>query len=119
MRHLKAFLGAGAFCVLFCIVSAQKAPAFAKNRLISVTGVITYYGNAPFAEPAFKADDGTVYALRVSEDAPFTLKDVLLLQGHRLQLDGIVEKNNAALSVSSVVFVVFAYKDRTAPSAQY
>ena len=62
----------------------------ASHSFTEVTGHIEYYGNAPFAKPAFKADDGTLYQMVVSEDADFVLDDILALQGHHLCLDGTI-----------------------------
>ena len=89
------------------------AAAMAKNRLVAVSGHINYYGNAPFAVPAFAADDGTLYALAVAPEADFALDDVLALQGRYVQLDGVIEKPTLATAPAgaSGVLVVHAYKD--------
>ncbi len=83
-----------------------------KNKLTSVTGHINFYGNIPFEEPAFKTEDGSIFAMDVAPEASFSLNDVLEKQGYRLQLDGTIEKatlKDQPLGVKEK-FIIHAYK---------
>lgn len=87
----------------------------ASRSLTEISGHIEYYGNAPFATAAFKADDGTVYDMAISEDADFTLNDILALQGHHLRLDGTVSDADSfsLLTGASKKISIHAYQDRS------
>ncbi len=83
------------------------------NKMVSVKGHINYYGNAPFAEPAFKTDKGEILAMEVAPEAKITFKEVLDMQGHYLQLNGKVEE--AGISDKPMgahaKFIIYSYKD--------
>ncbi len=83
------------------------------NRMASVKGHINYYGNAPFAVPGFKTDKGQVLAMETAPEADFTLKDLLDMQGHYLQLNGKLEKADLGSQPIGAKgkFIIYSYKD--------
>lgn len=79
----------------------------------SFTGHINYYGNAPFATPAFEADDGKIYLMEVDETTDHNIEEILALQGSHLELKGTLETESAdaAFPVSqSGTIVISDYK---------
>ena len=65
--------------------------SMAKNNLVSVKGHINYYGNAPFAIPAFKTDEGKVYLMEVDKSSKLMIEEILSHQGEHLELTGEIE----------------------------
>ena len=61
----------------------------AKNqRKVQVSGVVEYYGNAPFARLGLKSQDGTLYYL----DAKREVQDKIgALSGHALFVEGTLQ----------------------------
>lgn len=86
--------------------------SMAVNKTVSLKGHINYYGNAPFEEPAFKTDKGELYTMSVEEGAKFTLNDVLSMQGHYLQLSGIIEEPDISQALGAKgKIVISSYKE--------
>jgi len=103
----KTILAFAAICAIGLLFTSM-----GKNKLTSITGHINFYGNVPFEEPAFKSEDGTIFVMGVAPEASFSLKDVLSKQGHRLQLDGTIEKatlEDSPLGINDK-FIIHAYK---------
>ena len=101
------------FITLSLLLCGALFTGMTRNKLVSVKGYIEYYGNVPFAEPGFKADDNSIYALSVAPEATFTLQDILNMQGHYLQLDGTIEKADLAVKPANAqgTIIIHAYKD--------
>ena len=83
----------------------------AKNKMTSVKGYINYYGNAPFASPAFVSDDGLIYTMILEEGVQFTLDDIVALQGNYLELTGIVDTEaQTILPTTNGTITIHSYK---------
>ena len=83
----------------------------AKNKMVSVKGYINYYGNEPFATPAFKTDDGQIFSMSIEEGAKFALDEILALQGNYLELTGIIEENEEpSLIPTNGTITIHSYK---------
>ncbi len=75
----------------------------AKNQSkASVTGVVEFYGDGPFARLGLKAQDGTLYYLDAKDDAK---KELEALSGHILLVDGILTGEAAPLEISGATVI--------------
>ena len=93
------------FCLLPLFAFGGRAPE-------PIVGTIKYYGNAPFEIPGFETIEGKVYSLDIEENSTFTLQDILVNQGHLLELTGKAEKIRipAPNRVGKEVFIVSSWK---------
>ena len=89
-----------AFFILVLSISAAWIlfTSMARNKTVSVTGQINYYGNSPVETPAFKSDDGNIYLMEIEVGAKFTMEELLSHQGERLELTGIIEQEKEGLA---------------------
>ncbi|MBR5966638.1 MAG: hypothetical protein IK015_11035 [Treponema sp.] len=89
---------------LFAAVAAlalSSAFGMAKNgKKAQVTGVVEYYGNAPFARLGLKAQDGTIYYLDAKDGDKYQLGD---LHGNAVRIDGTLTGDKAPVEMPGAV----------------
>ena len=76
----------------FLFLIALMIPAFAfgmskSQERVKVTGVVEWYGTAPFTWLGLKTEDGTLYSLTADKDKKDALEE---LHGYRLCVEGIL-----------------------------
>ena len=101
------------FSVFFILAAGVLFTSMAKNNLVSVTGYINYYGNAPVVTPAFESDDGKVYLMEIEAGEKCTLEEILSHQGEHIELTGIIEKEESAIAFpisQNGTIIISAYK---------
>ncbi len=100
------------------LLTAAAGIVFANGKGDSVpvekaVGHINWYGNAPVAYPGLVTIEGQVYSLAVEQGASFSVKDITALQGHLIQVEGHINRQEIGgfQVLKDGIFVVNKFKD--------
>ena len=88
---------------LAAAVALALSPVFGmakNNKKAQVTGVVEYYGNAPFSRLGLKTQDGTLYYLDADKDVQDKLGE---LHGCEARVDGILTDEKAPVEIPSAI----------------
>lgn len=72
------------------------------NKKTQVTGVLEFYGNAPFARLGLKTQDGSLYYLDAKKDEQKKLGE---LHGNVVLIDGILTDEKAPIEMPSAIVI--------------
>lgn len=90
---------------LAAAVALALSPVFGmakNNKKAQVTGVVEYYGNAPFSRLGLKTQDGTLYYLDADKDVQEKLGE---LHGDTVRVDGILTGAKAPIEMPSAIAI--------------
>ncbi|MBR5097385.1 MAG: hypothetical protein IK094_09810 [Treponema sp.] len=90
---------------LAAAVALALSPVFGmakNNKKAQVTGVVEYYGNAPFPRLGLKTQDGKLYYLDADKDVQEKLGE---LHGNIVRVDGILTGDKAPIEMPSAIVI--------------